>query len=832
MSEGIDIGTLSGRIELEDRLTNVLDHVGGAIGKFESSWSHMGQHMLDNTASFFTAEAALHAVEKALEIAKEKFEELTIGGAKVADVEQNFERLNEQAGRVGATLLGTLHEATHNTITDFELMKSVNADMAAGMKLTDDQYKTLAQGAFSLAQATGVTVKEAFDRMSDAMLTGRVRAVQLLTGKIDLAAAEQDYAKKLGTTVDHLTAEGKMEADREAILKKVGDATKRLGEQTDGLDEKVEQMQVAWQNFEEDLGKTIATSPVVMAGLNGISEALSEAFGGNKEQLIQNIVHSIEDASIKAIDFAEYVVDGAAIVAREWHALMVVIDMAKQGWMGIDYVLGEIFLTMEKIANFALAGALDEQVKATTKYLEDEYTKMAELENAIREHKKAEDDWAVSTGHVNEALEKIKKRMEDARAAAAETKPHVEALAGATQHVADAANAHAAANEKENLVMAKTAEEAKKALEAQKEIEASGKTWKETLSGINVETAKAVKTYLEAGVSQDKLAAAYGLTATQVTALSKSLKEEQDATKLATKAANDSAERWTQYYSMIKEMSGTTTDATIADVERWKAAQIKSHKDAKTDTADFYDWLGKMEAAQYEKADKARLEQDTHSKAHFEKIARDADDAYKFAASHADQFTAEYIAGLARTRDAASETAKHWKDTIGGELGKETEQAKALAAQLRAMGGSQEVTSQNFQQSIMNLITNGGWNPSGMGSNIDMNEAMRLAKLGYSFQEIKNIFDRKKNGATGPIPPPQGPKIPGFREGGYGDFGDGTIVELHGKEVITPVDKLGGAMGGVVVNQYINGTAADVARQVSVELMRTLKQFKQFGSAT
>ena len=54
---------------------------------------------------------------------------------------------------------------------------------------------------------------------------------------------------------------------------------------------------------------------------------------------------------------------------------------------------------------------------------------------------------------------------------------------------------------------------------------------------------------------------------------------------------------------------------------------------------------------------------------------------------------------------------------------------------------------------------------------------------------------------------------------------------LHGKEIITPIDKVGGVGANVQITQYINGTAAEVARKVSDEIMRTLKQQRQFGAA-
>lgn len=60
---------------------------------------------------------------------------------------------------------------------------------------------------------------------------------------------------------------------------------------------------------------------------------------------------------------------------------------------------------------------------------------------------------------------------------------------------------------------------------------------------------------------------------------------------------------------------------------------------------------------------------------------------------------------------------------------------------------------------------------------------------------------------------------PGFAAGGYGDFGSGTQVTLHGKEIITPIEKIGqvfGSGGGdisIVVNNNTGVEAQADARQ-------------------
>lgn len=74
-------------------------------------------------------------------------------------------------------------------------------------------------------------------------------------------------------------------------------------------------------------------------------------------------------------------------------------------------------------------------------------------------------------------------------------------------------------------------------------------------------------------------------------------------------------------------------------------------------------------------------------------------------------------------------------------------------------------------------------------------------------------------------------KASGFREGGVGDFGAGTLAVLHGKEAILPLDRWDEMGGGNIVNNWVvNGSGRDVAREASEIIMRQLKTQRQYGT--
>lgn len=317
-----------GRAVLELRTDTADFH--SDLSKVSKSIQGVGKDIVSMAAGFFTAQAAFAAAQAGVRLLTNELKTLTIHGAAVADVAENFAHLTSQAGQLGETLLTTLRAGTHQTISDFQLMQQVNGNLAAGLRLTEAQYATLSEGAFALAQATGGDVATAMEAMNDAMLTGRTRAVAMLTGKIDLTAAEDKFAKSIGVTAKRLSEEGKLEAARVAIIEAVGAATERLGEQTDGLDERVAQAHVFWTNFENDLGRTIATSSVLEAGMVGVKDALTEAFGNDRQAIIAAIAREVDNAAIAVVGFAQVAVSSAGFIVKEWYAVKKIYGDVRQ----------------------------------------------------------------------------------------------------------------------------------------------------------------------------------------------------------------------------------------------------------------------------------------------------------------------------------------------------------------------------------------------------------------------------------------------------------------------------------------------------------------------
>jgi hypothetical protein len=867
---GIDVGTLSGRIELQDFVSGAIDLVNHKIDQLDEKFGGLGHHIVASAASFFTAEAAIEAVKEAAHLAVETFDELVIGGSKVAGVEQNFENLTIGAGRLSKTLLGALRDGTRGTITDFELMKATNRDLAAGMTLTDAQFSTLAKGAFALAKATGVDVKDALETLNSAMLTGRTRAVAMLTGKIDLAEAERKYADSLGITVEHLTAEEKIEAARIAILEKVAGATTRIGDQAVTLGGKIAQAQTEWSNFEEDLGKTLATSPTLTKAFDDIKGAIAGAFGIDKEQAIANITAKIEGFASTASGVAQTAIAGFGVakdfvveyggaietLAGVIGAYYAATTLAMAGTAAFKVTMSGVSTLMTEVtaATFATqtgligaAAALGAFVGFKLGQLQPISDFFQNLGLAVMGYSSEERAAMIQTSHdVDKAaadLDPLKQAHDQAAAAAAHQKEETEKLIAANKAEIEAAKATAAAEAEANEITRLSTEEKKKYTEGWEKLNAMGHTWQETLADVNESTKGTLSYYIKMGASVEDLAATFPkLTKAQV-----------EAAVAGEKAAKDLLKAQLDGSIQLTKLHGDNINDWIKDEQKkFDITQGGLLATGKI-TQQVYDQEKANFQAMIDGEIHSRDAQNEYSKDFYQKQVDEAKNALDLMLRNSDAHSDQEIREARRNLEEKKRMLDHWRQyaddayekhtgTVGSETKKQVDDILNVAEAWAKVGtgiSADTVKVKALSGEVMTLAAYQKQQLAGNSMTYDLS-----TKAGIDYYRKMNpsasiqwsdsqIMDFVKKGGTLQqliqmhiINP-----YAGFAEGGYGDFGSGTLAMLHGKEIITPIDKVG-AMGGTVINHiYVNGTAADVARKVSEEIMRTLKRQRQFGAA-
>jgi len=565
----------------------------------------------------------------------------------------------------------------------------------------------------------------------------------------------------------------------------------------------------------------------LLEAFDAIRDELMAAFGGSSESLIKSIAEAIDNAAISAIDFAKYIVDGIGIAGVEWNAFKVVVETVEQGFRAVAYTLGEVLLELMKVANFATGGALSEGVKEMAKGVDELYDRMAEGENKIAGYKKAEDEWAISTGHVNEALERIQARMEKAKKDHEEGAEVTEEHAEKTKQLGDAADAAGKKIGELGDHVRLTKEEQKKYNDALNDMASVGGKWKETLDEIDGEVVEGVKYYLEAGVSLDKLAAAYRLTDVQAKAIETSWKQGTDTLKTQIKAAEELGQAWTQYYAELSALTATDLQgANNASLAKY-TAHIKMLQDMGVADEKYYDDAFTLYQADVRKNEQALILADANSKAHKQQELANAKEKYDLMTAHSDQYTAADIANQGKIVTSLKSMLTHWGD-INAVIDKQTEMVRTLSGEVISLkeAEARKASGNSMTYDLSNAGGIANYRAMNPGAQINLSDAeiIKFIKSGGTLQQLIQNGQINPYGNWG-----RGGGMPSMSEGGVGDFGSGTLAMLHGHEAVIPLDK-SGMMGGVVIN-ITSHDANHTAQLVEEHIMSKALAVRKFGSA-
>ena len=276
----------------------------------------------DFGGAFKVAAGAVGLVTAAVTGAAAAITALGSRGSDVNDVAATFERFS---GGVDKALenMKALQAGTLETIDKFDLMKSSSKLLAAGVKLTAHDFGTLSGAAFVLQnQGLGPT-KDMLDRVSQAMLTGRTRSLEMMIGKMNLKAGEEAYAHSLGKTAKDLDEVEKLEAKRQGILDALAKKVKEAGVQQRDFGEQIEFVQAKIKDWFDEIASAVASSAALTAGMKVLTDAIAEAFGGDQKSLIDGVVGSLERAADIIVDVGLAAIEAARVVHTAFSVIKV-----------------------------------------------------------------------------------------------------------------------------------------------------------------------------------------------------------------------------------------------------------------------------------------------------------------------------------------------------------------------------------------------------------------------------------------------------------------------------------------------------------------------------
>jgi hypothetical protein len=231
-----------------------------------------------NFSQMFGAMALANVASNAVMALVGNVGSLIAQGAKMRGLEQSFERLTAGIGETGEAMLEVTRGATEGLVTDLSLVQSMNKAILLGLPVTRKEMGELAKTATVLGRAMGQDATKSLDDLITALGRSSPLILDNLGLTVKVGEANEEYARKLGKSVEQLTEAEKKTAFYNAAMEVARQRTDELGGSVDSTASGLQRMGVAWDNFWNKVGsggdKALGTLFGVMSNPRGIMDFL------------------------------------------------------------------------------------------------------------------------------------------------------------------------------------------------------------------------------------------------------------------------------------------------------------------------------------------------------------------------------------------------------------------------------------------------------------------------------------------------------------------------------------------------------------------------------
>lgn len=292
------------RVIGEDQASGVLKGIDSEMGGFANSFTEL-------TSKISLVSGALRTVGQAAEQAFQ-------WGKEGAAVKQTTESFNTFLNTVGAApdLLAQLQEASKGTVDDITLMGAAmntaagaNSDLAKQLLDVSPRLLEIAKAANKMNPTFGDTTF-----MFESLTAGIKRQSPLLidnTGlKIKLGEANETLAKKLGKTVEELTAAEQSQALLNATLEAGDQLIRQVGGSTESATDGYAQLEVAIKNASDQLKQDL--EPAVRAVANALNDLIT-----GYEKLTKGVQGEIDAIDTSGMKWDQYAAKAKEIIEAQ-----------------------------------------------------------------------------------------------------------------------------------------------------------------------------------------------------------------------------------------------------------------------------------------------------------------------------------------------------------------------------------------------------------------------------------------------------------------------------------------------------------------------------------
>ena len=274
------MATLSFIIEAQNRagqtIKEVESQVKGLEGKVKDMQPAFQKMALKGTAAFTAISlGAKNAIDSASEF---------------QGISTDFSRMTDQIGIDGDKLIDKLNEVSMGTVSNTDLMLSVNKAMALGVGNNIDDITKLMEIARLKGRALGLDTTQAFNDIVTGIGRGSPLILDNLGIIIKQEAAQKAYAKQLGKTVDEMTDAEKSQSIFNAVMESGTKDLELAGELSLSFGEKMQQIRKETADASVSLGESLlpvieTLADIIIPLIKNISK-----FAEENQTLVRNII--------------------------------------------------------------------------------------------------------------------------------------------------------------------------------------------------------------------------------------------------------------------------------------------------------------------------------------------------------------------------------------------------------------------------------------------------------------------------------------------------------------------------------------------------------------
>lgn len=262
----------------------------------------------ESITSFATANAGLISIFVAVALAVKKvFETLFEWGELAAGNERLMESGRLMATSYGQsmdTIVAKVREASLNTVSDMDIIKSANKAMMLGVSGSASQLANLMEIAAFKGRAMGISTTQAFDDMTRGV--GRMSPMILdnLGIIVDAETTYKDYAESVGKATSDLTRQEKQQALLTKVLKEGNAQLAAAGGLADDGAAAYERLTAAKENFKN---VTAAWLGLDSRAADSVANLLSSET--RRMQFYVDVKKALEAGNITYLEYASIVTD-------------------------------------------------------------------------------------------------------------------------------------------------------------------------------------------------------------------------------------------------------------------------------------------------------------------------------------------------------------------------------------------------------------------------------------------------------------------------------------------------------------------------------------------